>query len=274
MGQQILADLSDVEAAIVTAVTAVIYPSGLAEASVTGRPVRIYRGWPLLGPLGNDLASGVANISVFPMPHATRNTTRWAPLVNTTQSTPTLSVTVRGASATFSGLGGTGQVAGLLVANAPFVCRGRAGDTPALVAAMMAEAVRAERACWLSGNTVSVPGVGSIVARVVADGALLMEWGRQKQGFRISAWCPDPATRDRICRLVGDTFATLGFLTLADGTGGRVRYRSTSSFDDDQDAQQYRRDLVYDIEYGTTFEQAAPSMLFGDLMFSGTPFYG
>jgi hypothetical protein len=53
-----------------------------------------------------------------------------------------------------------------------------------------------------------------------------------------------------------------------------VRYRSTACFDDDQDAQQYRRDLVYDVEYGTTFEQAAPSMLFGDLMFSGTPFYG
>jgi hypothetical protein len=116
--------------------------------------------------------------------------------------------------------------------------------------------------------------VGAIVARVVADGAVLTEWGRQKQGFRISAWCPDPGTRDRICSLVGNALSTVNFLTLADGTGGRVRYRSTASFDDDQDARQYRRDLVYDVEYGTTFEEAAPSMLFGDLVFSGTSFYG
>jgi hypothetical protein len=269
-----VADLSDVEAALVSAVTAVIYPLGVAKASVTGRPVRIYRGWPLLGPLGNDLASGVANISIFSQPNATHNTTRWAPVAHTAPGVTTLTVSVSGASATFGGSGGAGQVAGLLVANAPFVYRGRAGDTPALVAAMLAEAVRAQRACWLSGNTVSVPGVGSIVARVVADGSLLTEWGRQTQGFRVSAWCPDPATRDQICSLVGNTLATQAFLTLADGTAGRVRYRSTACFDDDQDARQYRRDLVYDVEYGTTFAQAAPSMLFGDLMFSGTPFYG
>jgi hypothetical protein len=269
-----LADLSDVEAALVSAVTAVIYPLGVTGASVTGRPVRIYRGWPLLGPLGNDLASGVANISVFPIPNATHNTTRWAPLAHNTAGVTTLTVTVSGPSATFGGMGGSSQVAGLLVANTPFVYRGRAGDTPALVAAMMAETVRAQRACWLSGNTVSVPGVTSLVARVVADGALLTEWGRQKQGFRVSAWCPDPATRDAICSLVGSMLATQAFLTLRDGTGGRVRYRSTTCFDDDQDARQYRRDLVYDVEYGTTLEQAAPSMLFGDLMFSGTPLYG
>ena len=257
-----------------SAVSAVIYPLGVTGASVTGRPVRIYRGWPLLGPLGTDLASGVANISVFSIPHATHNTTRWAPSAHYTAGVTTLTVTVSGASATFGGMGGSGQVAGLLVDNTPFVYRGRAGDTPALVAAMMAEAVRAQRACWLSGNTVSVPGVGSLVARVVADGASLTEWGRQTQGFRVSAWCPDPATRDAICSLVGSTLATQAFLTLADGTAGRVRYRSTTCFDDDQDGRQYRRDLVYDAEYGTTFEQAAPSMLFGDLMFSGTPFYG
>ncbi len=269
-----MADLSDVEAALVSAVTGVIYPSGVAAANVIGAPVRIYRGWPLLGPLGNDLAAGVANISVFSMPDASHNTTRWAPVANTTAGVTTLTVTVSGNSASFGGIGGSGQVAGLLVANKPFVYRGRAGDTPALVAAMIAEAVRAQRACWLSGSTVSVPGASSIVARVVADGSLLTEWARQKQGFRISAWCPNPMVRDQICSLVGNSLATQSFLTLADGTGGRVRYRSTASFDDDQDAQQYRRDLVYDVEYGTTFEQAAPAMLFGDLMFSGAPFFG
>jgi len=63
-------------------------------------------------------------------------------------------------------------------------------------------------------------------------------------------------------------------LALADGTSGRIRFKSTTSHDDDQDAQQYRRDLVYDVEYGTTVEVAAPSMLFGDLIWSGASIYG
>jgi hypothetical protein len=208
------------------------------------------------------------------MPTGTRNTTRWSGVSSTSKGVPTLSVSVSGISATFEGIGGAGQVAGLLVENVPYVYRGQAGDTPALVASVLAQMVRANRACWLSGATVTVPGVPAIVARVVADGSSLTEYARQKQGFRLSAWCPDPMTRDLVCRTVGSALAATSFLTLADGTSGRIRYRSTSSFDDDQDAQQYRRDLVYDVEYGTTLELAAPSMLFGDLMWSGTPFYG
>jgi hypothetical protein len=63
-------------------------------------------------------------------------------------------------------------------------------------------------------------------------------------------------------------------LTLADGTGGRVRYRSTSSFDEAQDAQLYRRDLIYDVDYATTVYQAVPNLLFGDLHVAGSDIYG
>ena len=269
-----LADLSDVETGLIGALTEIVYPNGTAAPSVTGSPVRIYRGWPLLGPLGNDLANGCSNISVFAVPGATHNTTRWAPVSSMSAGVVTLTVTVNGASALFGGVAGLGQVAGLLVANRPFVYRGRAGDTPALVAAMLAQAVQTQRACRISGATVSVPGVSGVVARVVADGSSVTEWARQRQGFRVSLWCPSPMVRDELCNVIGSALSTVSFLTLADGTSGRVRYRSTTSVDDDQDAQQYRRDLVYDIEYGTTVQASAPAMLFGDLMWSGTPIYG
>jgi hypothetical protein len=268
-----LADLSDVEAALVTAVTAAVYPAGLTAPSITGNPLRIYRGWPLIGPLANDLAGGVANISVFSVANSTRNTTRWAPRAVTASGVPTLSVSVSANSATFSGASGAGQLAGLLISNQPFVYRVTSGDTPALVAAMLAQLVRKVRACWLSGATVTVPGLASIIARVVADGTSLTEWSRQRQGFRISAWCPDPATRDVLCSAIGSAFSSIAFLTLSDGTGGRIRYRSTASFDDDQDAQQYRRDLVYEVEYGTTVLADAPSLLFGDLICNGASIY-
>ncbi len=264
-----MADVSDVEAALVSFVTAALHPSGAAAASVTGQPVRVYRGWPLSGSLEADLLHGVANVSVFAVPASTRNTTRWAAVTSTMSSTPTLTVQVSGNSATFGGQGGATQVAGLLVAKQPFVYRGQAGDTPALVAAVLAQNVRATRACWLSGATVSVPAVTSIVARVVADGAAMTEWARQEQGFRVSAWCPNPSSRDLVCKTLSVAFSTLSFLALPDGTGGRLRYRSTASFDDRQDAQSYRRDLIYDVEYATTQLLPAPSMLFGDSQLAG-----
>ncbi len=208
------------------------------------------------------------------MPNATRNTTRWAPRTHSTPGSQTLLVAVNGNAATFSGTAAIGQVAGLLVQNEPFVYRSQNGDTPALVAAMLAQTVRKVRACWLSGATVSIPGAESITARVVADGSSVTEWARQRQGFRITVWSPDPMSRDTLCSCVGSALSSVSFLTLADGTAGRIRFRSTASYDEDQDAQQYRRDLVYDVEYGTTVEAAAPSMLFGDLIWSGTSFYG
>ncbi len=269
-----MADLSDVETALVTGVVAALYPAGATAASVTGRQVRVYRGWPQTGALDLDLAAGIANVSVFAVPHATRNTTRWGPLTQTTPQPVTLTVQVAGNSAQFGGAGGVGQVAGLLVAGVPCTYRGQAGDTPALVAAMLAQAVRASRACWLSGTTVSVPGVTSLVARVVADAATLTEWSRQEQGFRVSVWCPSPASRDVICSAIGSAFAATSFLPLADGTGGRLRYQGTASIDDAQDAQLYRRDLLFDVEYATTLAASAPAMLFGDLLLAGNDVYG
>lgn len=269
-----MADLSDVESALVAAVTNAVYPNGLDQSSVLDKPVRIYRGWPLTSPLDADLAAGVSNVSVFPLDGATRNTTRWAPLISSTAGMVTLSVSTAGASATFSGVGGEGQLAGLLVDGAPFVYRGKAGDTPALVAAVLADAVRQVRPCWLSRTTVSVPGAVKFIARVVCDGILVTEWARQEQGFRVSTWCPTPALRDTLCTAIGGVLASTAFLTLADGTSGRLRYRSTTSVDEAQDAHLYRRDLVFDVEYGTTAITNAPAMLFGDLMLSGASIYG
>ena len=269
-----MADLSDVETALAASVVAAVYPAGEAAASVTGAPVRVYRGWPVTGALDLDLAAGIINVSVFAVPGDTRNTTRWGATTQTTQAIPSLTVQVSGNAASFGGIAGLGQVAGLLVDNQPFVYRGHVGDTPALVAAVLAQDVRAVRACWLSGVTVSVPGATRLVARVAADGIALTEWGRQEQGFRISVWCPNPTTRDVVCSAIGGALSATSFLLLADGTGGRVRYRSTTSIDDAQNAQLYRRDLVFGVEYATSVTVSAPSLLFGDVQVAGGDIYG
>ncbi len=269
-----MADLSDVEAALVNSATQALYPQGVANPSSVGAPVRIFRGWPLAALLEQDLSAGVSNVSVFSVPGTGRDTTRWSPVVEVTPGLPTLTVQTLGTSATFGGLGGVGQVAGLLVDETPFVYRSVTGDTAILVAAVLAEAVRATRACWLSASTITVPQAVKLSGRVAADGSTLTEWTRQAQDFRITAWCSNPTQRDQLCSIIGGALAMSAFVTLADGSAGRVRYRTSASVDDHQDAKQYRRDLIYEVEYGTTVTTNSAAMLFGDLSVSGATTYG
>ena len=41
------------------------------------------------------------------------------------------------------------------------------------------------------------------------------------------------------------------FITLADGSMGKLTYAGTTVFDQSQDALLYRRDLLYQVEYPT-----------------------
>ena len=236
--------------------------------------MRVFRGWPLLGPLELDLSAGVSNVSVFSVPGTGRNTTRWTPLPYVTLGSATLTVQTCGTSATVGGIGGVGQVAGLLVDGQPFVYRSVAGDTALLVAAVLAEMVRVVRPCWLSAATLTVPEATKLVGRTSADGATMTEWARQSQEIRVTTWCATPTLRDQICSLLGGMFATLSFLTMSDGSAGRIRYCSSTSIDDHQDSRQYRRDLVYEVEYGTLVETTSPVMLFGDLSLADNFIYG
>lgn len=67
--------------------------------------------------------------------------------------------------------------------------------------------------------------------------------------------------------------AMTSFLPMSDGSAGRVRYRSSNSTDEHQEARQYQRDLVYEVEYGTSVETTSPAMLFGDLNLDGNSIY-
>lgn len=261
-----MADLADVETALVGLVAAALYPQGAGMASAVGAPCRVYRGWPVAAALDADLAAGAVNVSVFSVPGSGRDTTRWGIEDAVQGGTPTLTAAVVGGNAAvFGGSAAAGQVAGLLVGNTSYVYRTQAGDTPAMVAAMLAQAVRTSQRAWLGGTAVTLPDAGSIVARVVADGAVLQEVRRQEQTLRVSLWCPTPALRDAAAALADVALAVQPFVTLPDGSVGRMRYAGASVIDREENAQLYRRELLYVVEYPTVLRQSLPSMLFGDL---------
>ena len=143
-------------------------------------------------------------------------------------------------------------------------------DTPEVVAANVSGLISADRVVNLSGPTLTIPGVTRVIARVVVNGTLTREMRRQKQGFRVTCWCPTPDIRDISARAIDQLFVSYRFLDLADGTRGRVQYRGTLVFDQSQDAMLYRRDLLYDVEYPTTIVSSGPAMLFGDFILNAT----
>ena len=260
-----MADQSDVEAALVGAVAAALYPQGVAAPSLLGAVARVYRGWPGQAALAADLAEGAVNITVFPDPAGQVNTSRWPDQWRQTATVvPTLAVTVAGVTAVFSGSADPGQVAGLLVDNEAVVHRTVAGDTAQSVAAVLGSYLRPRRVVQLAGAALTVPGAGSLIGRVVADQPGLRQTRRQRQNFRVTCWCPDPATRDAAGAAVDAALSASAFIPLADGTAGRLRFVSSALFDQSADAALFRRDLVYSVDYATTAAELLPVMIFGD----------
>ncbi len=260
-----MADQADVETALVGVVAAALYPNGPNAGSVPGPDCRIYRGWPNAAALDNDLRAGKVNVTVYPAPGAGRVSTRYIQEWVGTTASAALTAQVSGASITFGGAVAIGQVAGVAIDGVAYAYRIQPGDSPALVAANLTVLVRVARIASVSGATMTIPGAGEVLARVVMDAPAQQEVRRQTQVFRVTCWCPTPQTRDASAGAIDLVMAPLTFLDLADGSEGRLIYAGTTVFDQSQDALLYRRDLLYSVEYATLLNATQPVMLFGEI---------
>ncbi len=266
-----MADQADVETALATIVANTLYPNGTTAASTVGNVCRVYRGFPTASALDADLAVGIVHVSIAaaegPVKNVTRYPRRWisvAPVV------PILSVSVARQSATFSGSCAVGQLAGVMVNDVIFPYAVQSNDSPSTVASNLAAMLRA--AGWLveyAGTTIGLPEAEHFTARVVSTGAgALQEIKRQIQEFKITLWCPDPASRDATAPVIDAALAELNFIPLADGSYARLLFAGTAAQDNAADATLYRRDLTYSAEYPTTLAQITPPMLFGTVSIS------
>lgn len=260
-----MADQSDVETLLTTLVTQALYPSGVTGSSVVGTTCRVYRGWPSATGLDSDLANGIVNVTVFPDAARQRNTTRWPDeWVQTATVTPTMSITVSGTAASVTGTPSAGMLVGLRADLVSVVYKTTASDTPELVAAQLAaDLVAAGRIAVANGAVVTVPGAGFVLGRVMAMQPAMRQTKRQRQGFRVSLWCPTPALRDAAGAVVDGALAAQDFITLPDTSTGRLRFLSSVLYDQSLNARLYRRDLLYGVDYATTITQSLPEMVFG-----------
>jgi len=270
-----MADQSDVETALVELAAAALYPSGSTGPSAVGPVCRIYRGWPVPAALDADLAAGQINVTVYAVDAPAKTTTRypsvWTP---TAQSVPTLIASVSGVTAAFTGTAAAGQIAGIAVDGLTYVYRTTTSDTPDSVAANLATLVNADRIALLAGSTVTVPGAGTLLARVVADVPAVQEVRRQERNFRISCWCPSPATRDATASCIDLAMAAIHFVSMPDGSSARLQFEGGALIDHAENASLYRRDLIYRVEYPTILTATLPSMLFGSGTLDAASFIG
>jgi hypothetical protein len=86
---------------------------------------------------------------------------------------------------------------------------------------------------------------------------------RQRQDFRITCWCPDYATRDKVAVAIDVALSQTAFIDLPDGTAARLIFRNGATSDRAEDEGLYRRDLIYSAEYATITTESQPAMLFG-----------
>lgn len=269
-----MADISDVELALVAQIISTLYPAGTSQASIIGSMCRIFRGWPNAGSLNADLAAGVVNVTVVPDNDPGRVTTRYLPEWSVSQSLPGTSVAASNDSLIVGGTPSAGDVIGALVDGSPFAYRVQAGDTPDQVAAALGALISQVRTARVAGASVAVPGASTVIARVVSDGAASFESRRQEKGLRVICWCPDPASRDAVAGAIDGRCVVTPFLPLADASLARLSYRDTAVYDQSQNASLYRRDLVYLAEYPSITRIMLPSMLLGDAELNGGPRYG
>jgi hypothetical protein len=152
-----MADLSDVEQAVATAVTLMLYPGGFTQSSIIGALCRIYRGWPNSATLNSDLSAGAVNVTVVSDNDSGRTTTRYLPEWQTTSFPPGVTINGTDQTITISGIPALGDVVGTLIDGTASAYRIRFGDTPDLIASNLNQLIQISRPATARGPTITIP---------------------------------------------------------------------------------------------------------------------
>ena len=164
----VLADISDVEQAICSLILDATYPAGLQNHSMSGMPIKIYRGWPANKTLNKDLLAGTQTVTVFSRPNSTRDTSRFARIWRTVgETSPRAMIDVIGNTAVLTGSGGGGQTIGLIVGGIGYAYSANDADSLDTIAQALAALIPMASA---QGTVITVPGRASLQGRVVGSG--------------------------------------------------------------------------------------------------------
>lgn len=263
-----MADISDVENALVALIADAIYPNGSAQASVINADCIVGRGWPVPEKLYDDLKAGKVTVSIYPQNGVERNTTRFTTDIHTLNiPAPTVTATISGQAITFTGSLPTPQNIGVIIGDFSPTAKtaiypATSADTMTTIAAGLAALlVTAGIAATASGPVLTLPATAIASASVGVFGTAWQELKRQERSIQVTLWCPTPAMRDLAAPLIDVALVENEHLLLGDGSGARLVYQRTLISDERQTVEIYRRDLVYMVEYATTLISSYPQII-------------
>ena len=277
-----MADIADVFNALTGVIGTALYPAGVpapgAASPVIGAPCRYYPGWPQRLQLDQDITAGIVNVSVFAPKGMYRNTTRYpyewqglplpaatlsASVDDATGTVVTIAGTVSAQQniALIIGFGSTRQAYAYAVQNT---------DTLSSIATALAALINPDTSATASGATVTIPGAFAITVRVGVVGTAVMEVMREAQVFSLDVWASTPALRDSAGSAIKTAIAPLRFVSLADGTLGRIITRGDHYDDESVKPIIYRRCLMYEVEYPTTLITPASEIIVFEQQLTGS----
>lgn len=255
-----MADISDVESALVGLLTSTLYPSGVGPGAVSavvgpdGRDpgFRIFPGWPVPARLDADVVAGVVNVSVFAQPGLERNVSRYSrEWKDQTPGSPTITAQSDGTTVTLGGTVTAGNYVTVLAGKTAFTYSLGTQDTLASVAAGLAAGLPS-LLTYVSGNSVKFTGRSDVVVRAAAPGTVIRELKRQQRRFLITVWAPNNALRVATSAVIDPVLASTDFLTLPDLTAGRLTYELANDTDRSTKQGILCRDNYWWVEYATT----------------------
>lgn len=270
-----MADLSDVTAALRALASGALYP-GQAQPqgdSIAGLPVLVQSGWPDPATLSTHIAAKGAQVTIYPRP-TERNTTRyprdWE--VGALQA-KTFSLSQAGQAITVGGAEPSAfyqQNVAVFANGKPYIFSTILGSTPSSIAAGLAALIVVDIAGTTAvGAVLTLPSTARIGALRVGTGAPVMqEVKRQEREFQIIVWAASADARNSVAKPIDVAIALADWLTLADGTRGRLIYRGSPYTDFDQRQGIFRRDFLVTVEYATTNLDFAPEVVAAKTIYS------
>ena len=249
-----MADVSDVYNGLVAYISNLLYPNGTSQPSAisyNGSNVsfRVYPGWPVSEDLDSDMAAGIVNINVYPLPTerniSTLDHTPWI----LSQPAPTLTATASGQTVTIGGTVTAGEAVGITVGNTTYAYLVLATDTLSSIASALAALIPGATA---TGSVVTVDSVSNLKAAIGVPTQVVTPVKRQLRWFMIGVWSPSPVLRDQVAKYVDSWLGDLYRLAMPDGSAANLKYHTSPMNDLLQKENTWRRDLYYEVIFETT----------------------
>lgn len=292
-----MASLHSVEAAILAQIKSVT--TGLIFNNL---PIQVNSaiGWPPEKALQENVRGSTSVISVYDRKMA-KNSTRWKPIVLSTNTTPATLTSALSNSTLAPGATGTltlgsnvtpGDAVSLVINNSALgmkvnfsnvtiqnvyaqVVVAGANDTPISLAQALAAAIAADPvlSTWVnvsaSGGILTITSlvpVGTLTLQSnVGNGAVnTREIGRRERVFQVVVWSPTSDIRTVVASQVEVLLQQLEVnfsLAFSDGSFGRLYNQNDFDLEDATLADTYRHDFIFSVDYPITEQDALFAVL-------------